>query len=53
MVHVVRFGGDTQPGLMECKDAAKRLMSLGFVFRPIEETLGDAVKSFTDGGFLD
>ncbi|KAG9457120.1 hypothetical protein H6P81_001628 [Aristolochia fimbriata] len=49
---VHRFSKDTQPGLVACKDAAKRLIDLGLVFRPIEEAVKDAVESFKANGLL-
>lgn len=49
---VHRFNGDTQPGLTACKDAAKRLISLGIVFRPIEVAIRDTVQSLRAKGFL-
>ncbi|KAL5982794.1 hypothetical protein ACLOJK_016871 [Asimina triloba] len=46
------FTKETQPGLMLCKDAAKRLIDLGLVFTPIEEAIQDAVESFKSNGLL-
>ncbi|RWR90270.1 cinnamoyl-CoA reductase 2 [Cinnamomum micranthum f. kanehirae] len=47
-----RFEEETQPGLMECKDAAMRLIDLGLVFTPIEEIIQDAVESLKERGFV-
>ena len=47
-----RFSEETQPGLMPCKDAAKRLIDLGLIFTPIEEAIQDAVESFKRNGLL-
>ncbi|XP_077231707.1 NAD(P)-binding Rossmann-fold superfamily protein [Tasmannia lanceolata] len=49
---VHRFSEETQPGLVECKNAAKRLIDLGIVFRPIEEAIQDSVGSMKEKGFL-
>lgn len=49
---VHRFTGKTQPGLMSCKDAAKRLIDLGLVFTPVEEAVKDTVDSLRAKGFL-
>lgn len=46
------FTEETHPGLMECKDAAKKLIDLGLVFTPIDETIKDAVASLKAKGFL-
>lgn len=46
------FTEETQPGLMDCKDAAKKLIDLGLVFTPINETIKDAVASLEAKGFL-
>ncbi|KAJ8629513.1 hypothetical protein MRB53_022836 [Persea americana] len=46
------FTEETQPGLMDCKDAAKKLIDLGHVFTPIDETIKDAVASLEAKGFL-
>lgn len=37
---------------MEFKDAAMRLIDLGLVFTPIEETIQDAVESLKERGFV-
>lgn len=47
-----RFEGETQPGLVACKDAAKRLIDLGLVFTPIEDAVRDTVESLRAKGFL-
>ncbi|KAK6263937.1 hypothetical protein SCA6_019371 [Theobroma cacao] len=49
---VHRFTGETQPGLVSCKDAAKRLMKLGLDFTPVEEAVREAVESMQAKGFL-
>ncbi|KAF8404004.1 hypothetical protein HHK36_008880 [Tetracentron sinense] len=49
---VHRFPGETQPGLMACKDAAKRLIDLGLVFTPVEDAVRDTVESLKAKGFL-
>lgn len=48
-----RFTGETQPGLVACKDAAKRLINLGLVFTPLEEAIQETVESLKAKGFLD
>ncbi|KAL5555359.1 hypothetical protein UlMin_037595 [Ulmus minor] len=47
-----RFSGETQPGLKDCKDAAKRLIDLGLVFTPLQEAIRDSVESLKAKGFL-
>ncbi|KAK6119127.1 hypothetical protein DH2020_047135 [Rehmannia glutinosa] len=47
-----RFTGETQPGLVACKDAAKRLIDLGLKFTPVEDALRDTVLSLKAKGFL-
>ncbi|XP_020571401.1 cinnamoyl-CoA reductase 2 [Phalaenopsis equestris] len=49
---VYRFDQQTQPGLVACKDAAKRLIELGMVFTPIEEAIKESVESMEAKGFL-
>ncbi|KAL5704785.1 hypothetical protein ACHQM5_023161 [Ranunculus cassubicifolius] len=49
---VHRFKEETQPGLMSCKDAAKRLLELGLVFTPLEDAVREAVESMREKGFL-
>ncbi|XVF75111.1 hypothetical protein PTKIN_Ptkin13bG0161800 [Pterospermum kingtungense] len=49
---VHRFTGETQPGLVSSKDAAKRLMNLGLVFTPVEEAIRETVDSLVAKGFL-
>ncbi|XP_073116130.1 cinnamoyl-CoA reductase 1 isoform X1 [Elaeis guineensis] len=46
------FTEETQPGLVACKDAAKKLIDLGLVFTPIEEAIKDAEASLKAKGFL-
>ncbi|GAA0167713.1 hypothetical protein Leryth_017281 [Lithospermum erythrorhizon] len=50
--HVHRFIGETQPGLVACKDAAKKLMDLGVVFTPVEDSVRDTLSSLRAKGFL-
>ncbi|KAL3620751.1 hypothetical protein CASFOL_035663 [Castilleja foliolosa] len=38
---VHRFSGETQPGLVACEDAAKRLIDLGLKFTPVEDAVKD------------
>ncbi|CAI9101459.1 OLC1v1038789C1 [Oldenlandia corymbosa var. corymbosa] len=47
-----RFEGETQPGLVACEDAAKRLINLGVVFTPVEDAVRDTVGSLKEKGFL-
>ncbi|PQQ20540.1 cinnamoyl-CoA reductase 2 [Prunus yedoensis var. nudiflora] len=47
-----RFSEETQPGLKESKDAAKRLIDLGMVFKPVEDAVRDTVESLKAKGFL-
>nr|GMD48551.1 cinnamoyl-CoA reductase 1 [Ipomoea batatas] len=49
---VHRFSGETQPGLMTCEDAAKRLIALGFVFTPVEDAVRETVESLIVNGHL-
>eukprot|EP01018_Ginkgo_biloba_P024989 Gb_01600 [translate_table: standard] len=49
---VHRFTEETQPGLLRCKDAAKKLIDLGLCFTPIEDTLRQSVASMKERGFL-
>ncbi|CAA0840058.1 NAD(P)-binding Rossmann-fold superfamily protein [Striga hermonthica] len=49
---VHRFDGETQPGLVACKDAAKRLIDLGLSFTPVEDAVRDTVYSLKAKGFL-
>lgn len=46
------FDGETQPGLMACEDAAKRLIDLGLVFTPVEDAVKETVESLKAKGFL-
>ncbi|CAM8941438.1 unnamed protein product [Rhodiola kirilowii] len=48
-----RFQEDTQPGMMSCDAASKRLIELGVKFTPIEETICDTVTSLKARGFLE
>ncbi|KAH7576081.1 hypothetical protein JRO89_XS02G0287600 [Xanthoceras sorbifolium] len=47
-----RFNGETQPGLMGCEDAAKRLINLGLVFTSVEDAVRETVESLKARGFL-
>ncbi|KAK7331222.1 hypothetical protein VNO77_25440 [Canavalia gladiata] len=47
-----RFPAETQPGLTPCKDAARRLIDLGFVFTPIQDAVREAAESLMAKGFL-
>ncbi|KAL4321031.1 hypothetical protein S245_047493 [Arachis hypogaea] len=49
---IYRFPEETQPGLTPYKDAAKRLIDLGFVFTPVEDAVREAVESLIAKGFL-
>lgn len=49
---VHRFVGETQPHLVACKDAAKRLIDLGLIFTPLEVAIRDTVESLRSKGFL-
>ncbi|XP_059313443.1 cinnamoyl-CoA reductase 2 [Lycium ferocissimum] len=49
---VHRFTEETQPGLVACKDAAKKLIDLGLVFTPVEDAVRDTVDSLKAKGFL-
>ncbi|KAL8116918.1 hypothetical protein AgCh_023196 [Apium graveolens] len=49
---VHRFTEETQPGLVSCKDAAKKLINLGLVFTPLEDAIKETVESLKEKGFL-
>ncbi|KAJ7942482.1 Cinnamoyl-CoA reductase family protein [Quillaja saponaria] len=49
---IPRFPDETQPGLMACKGASKRLLNLGLVFTPVEDAVRDTMESLTAKGFL-
>ncbi|GLJ18905.1 hypothetical protein SUGI_0337880 [Cryptomeria japonica] len=49
---VYRFTEETQPGLLRCKDAAKKLIDLGLCFTPIEKAIQESVASMKEKGFL-
>lgn len=49
---VHRFTGETQPGLVACKDAAKKLIDLGLIFTPVEDAVEDTVNSLKAKGLL-
>lgn len=49
---VHRFNEETQPGLMGCEYAAKRLLDLGFVFTPVEDAIRESAESLKERGFL-
>lgn len=48
-----RFTGETQPGMIACKDAAKKLINLGLIFTPVEDAVRDTVESLKEKGFLE
>ncbi|KAG0499818.1 hypothetical protein HPP92_004084 [Vanilla planifolia] len=50
--NVHRFTEETQPGLVACKDASKRLIELGLAFTPIEEAIKESEASMKSKGFL-
>ena len=50
-VSTYRFTVETQPGLKESKDAAKRLIDLGLVFSPLEDVVRDTVESLKAKGW--
>nr|XP_009415026.2 PREDICTED: cinnamoyl-CoA reductase 1 [Musa acuminata subsp. malaccensis] len=50
--NVHRFTEETQPGLVALKDAAKKLLELGLVFRPIENAIKDSQESLIAKGYL-
>ncbi|KAK8530297.1 hypothetical protein V6N13_068228 [Hibiscus sabdariffa] len=47
-----RFTGETQPGLVSCKDPPVRLIDLGLVFTPVEDAVRETVESLVAKGFL-
>ncbi|KAL3515797.1 hypothetical protein ACH5RR_022699 [Cinchona calisaya] len=47
-----RFDVETQPGLVACKDAAKRLIDLGIIFTPVEDAVRDTVASLKAKGYM-
>ncbi|PKA51245.1 Cinnamoyl-CoA reductase 2 [Apostasia shenzhenica] len=49
---VHRFTEETQPGLVSCQNAAKRLVELGLVLTPIEEAIKKSEASMKAKGFL-
>ncbi|XP_021720931.1 tetraketide alpha-pyrone reductase 1-like [Chenopodium quinoa] len=50
---IYRFTEETQPGLVACRDAAKRLINLGLVFTPLKEAIQETVDSLKAKGLLD
>ncbi|URE38368.1 3-beta hydroxysteroid dehydrogenase/isomerase family [Musa troglodytarum] len=50
--NVHRFTEETQPGLVALEDAAKKLIKLGLVFRPIEKAIKDSQESLIARGCL-
>ncbi|KAJ6804819.1 putative cinnamoyl-CoA reductase 1 [Iris pallida] len=50
--NIHKFTEETQPGLVPCKDAAKKLIDLGMVFTPIEETIKESEASLRANGLL-
>ncbi|KAI3496586.1 hypothetical protein L1887_38951 [Cichorium endivia] len=51
-LRVHRFEGETQAGMVSCKDAAKRLIDLGLVFTPLEDAVRETVESLKNKGFF-
>lgn len=49
---VHRFSGETQPGMVSSKDAAKKLINLGLEFTPVEDAVRETVESLKANGFL-
>nr|GFB51342.1 hypothetical protein [Tanacetum cinerariifolium] len=49
---VHRFEGETQPGMLSVEDAAKRLIDLGMVFKPVEDAVKETVECLKSKGFL-
>ncbi|GKV46699.1 hypothetical protein SLEP1_g53676 [Rubroshorea leprosula] len=49
---VHRFTGETQPGLIACENAAKKLIDLGLVFTPVEDVVRETVESLRAKGFV-
>ncbi|XP_051146751.1 phenylacetaldehyde reductase [Andrographis paniculata] len=49
---VHRFSGETQPGMVACEDAAKRLIGLGLEFTAVDEAVRDTVLSLKGKGLL-
>ncbi|GKV39400.1 hypothetical protein SLEP1_g47168 [Rubroshorea leprosula] len=47
-----RFTGETQPGLIACENAAKKLIDLGLVFTPVEDAVRETVESLRAKGFV-
>ncbi|XP_022642518.1 cinnamoyl-CoA reductase 2 isoform X3 [Vigna radiata var. radiata] len=47
-----RFPEETQPGLVPCNGAARRLIDLGLVFTPIQDAVREAAESLIAKGFL-
>lgn len=50
--NIPRLPKDTQPGLLRCKDASKKLMDLGLQFIPMEQIIRDSVESLKSKGFI-
>ncbi|XP_071724722.1 cinnamoyl-CoA reductase 1-like [Rutidosis leptorrhynchoides] len=49
---VYRFTELTNRGIVSCKDAAKKLIGLGLVFTPLEETILESAQSLKAKGLL-
>ncbi|CAI0438455.1 unnamed protein product [Linum tenue] len=49
---VYRFTEETQPGLVECDGAAKRLIDLGLEFTPVEDAVRETVESLRARGLI-
>lgn len=50
---VHRFEGETQPGMVSCEDAAKRLIDMGMIFTPVEDAVKETVESLKSKRLLD
>lgn len=44
--------GETQPGLVSRKDAAKKLIDLGMAFTPVEDAIKESEESMRENGLL-
>ncbi|CAN1140357.1 Cinnamoyl-CoA reductase 1 [Linum perenne] len=49
---IYRFPEETQPGLVACDGAAKRLIDLGLEFTPVEDAVRETVESLRARGLL-
>lgn len=50
--NIPRLPKDTQPGLVRCKEASKKLMDLGIQFIPMEQIIRDSVDSLKSKGLI-